>query len=157
MFLQGILSELQSELKKSPPKKNILIVEDDLFLETFISRVLKFIDPHFQLEWVSTVEDALCRIYDRESKPGRQYDLILADIVLDSKHTGLDLWDICQEKKISTPMLLMSGMPADAFLRAVGSRKECPPFIQKPFSIKECQEMIHDVLWPNSIDPFRLM
>jgi DNA-binding NtrC family response regulator len=123
--------------------KQILVVEDDRCLETFITRVLNAVEPHSIIDWATSAEEALDRIVLKEqSGPLARYDLVLADIILDTKYTGLDLLNICQNKHLKSPFLMMSGMPSDAFLRAVGSWKKCPPYLQKPFSIRECKEVI---------------
>ena len=126
--------------------KRILIVEDDLCLQTLMSRLLQSINKDIDLHWVTTAEEALMVIEEEKQLSGRQYDLIVSDIFLPGKRNGLDLLAVCQRICPDSPVLLTSGMPVDQFLKAIGRDAICPPYLPKPFFAGECRQLIEGLL-----------
>ncbi len=124
----------------------VLIIEDDRALEAVLSRVLKSISPEIQCDWVGSAEDALVKIKQGIASKSKKYDLILADIFLEGKITGIDFWQTCQVLCPSTTVLVMSSMPVDCFFETIGSKAVSPPYLAKPFSVGECKSIIEGLL-----------
>lgn len=125
----------------------VLLIEDDVCTGSVLRRIVRSIDPDLKVDWASSAEEArqLMRI---RADSRQSYDLIVLDIYLAGKMTGLELW---AELHASTPglaVLLTSGMPVDEFLRSFGRSAICPPFLPKPFRIGECQQIILGLLGP---------
>lgn len=137
--------EMQMLIPGKQVLKRILIVEDDLCLQNVISRVMHAINRHIALHWVTTAEEALEALKDRQHS-GQPYDLIVSDIFLSGETSGLDLWHKCQSQYANIPILLTSGMPVDQFLKEVGRDEICPPYLPKPFFTGECRQLIEGLL-----------
>jgi CheY-like chemotaxis protein len=135
---------MTAQVEKS--RKRVLVIEDDLCLETILSRIIKSVAPEVEIDWTTSAEDALDRIQGGRLVPAKKYDLILADIFLEGAKTGIELWETCQTNFPDTPVLLMSGMPIDEFFRQVGREAVSPPYLPKPFSVGECGQIIGSML-----------
>jgi DNA-binding response OmpR family regulator len=125
------------------------VIEDDLCLETILCRVLKEVAPpelEIDVDWLTSAEEALVRIQGGRVTPAKHYDLILADIFLDGRMTGIEFWETCQAIQPETPVLLMSGMPIDEYFKTVGREAISPPYLPKPFSMGECGQIIGSLL-----------
>jgi DNA-binding NtrC family response regulator len=142
--IKGYPHLIHLEKAKRKPKK-IFVVEDDHACETVLRRVIRSIDPQAKIDWLESAEDAFQLMTDEENK-GKTYDLIIADIFLAGKSTGLDLWRACHELYPLTPMLLTSGLQVDRFLETVGKETVAPPYLPKPFYLGECQQVIKGLL-----------
>ena len=120
---------------------SILVVEDDVFLKPLIRQLISSVAPGAEIHWSTGVSDA------RKLLRKKKFDLIIADCLLGGD-SGLVLWDYCKEKHPKIHMLMMSGLSAKTFEKLVGEKRALPPFVQKPFNIRECQGMIADLLEP---------
>lgn len=129
--------------------RKILVVEDDLELTTILNRVLKAIDPTFEVDWVTSAEQAMALIEDRNSKAanrGHPYDLVLVDIFLEGSTTGLDLWTLCEQFYPKMPIVVTSALPVDKFFATLGPQTILPPFLPKPFLPGECKQLLEGIL-----------
>jgi DNA-binding response OmpR family regulator len=127
-------------------RKRVLVIEDDLCLETILCRILKAVSPEIEIDWLTSAEEALLRIEPTRGIAEGGYDLVLADIFLDGHTTGIDFWETCQALRPDLPVLLMSGMPIDEFFRTIGRESVSPPYLPKPFSVGECGQIIESML-----------
>jgi DNA-binding NtrC family response regulator len=84
----------------------ILYVEDDLRDADLTVRRLHKMAPHFEVETVSTVEEALTRLERIESEP---LDLVLADVHL-SDGDGLSLLTHIRENTLPLAIVMVTGM-----------------------------------------------
>jgi DNA-binding NtrC family response regulator len=131
---------------QSSYSKRILVIEDDLFQATTVCQIVRAVVPEAEIEWITTAEEALVKILGGAVTEARHYDLVLADIFLDGKTTGIELWEACQKSQPDMPVLLMSGMALTDFFRTVGRDIVSPPFLPKPFSVGECGQIIDNLL-----------
>jgi len=131
---------------RSGPSR-VLVVEDDLELSTVIERVLRSIDSNVDMDWVTSVECAigqLEKILLQRTLP--TYDLIVIDIFLDGKSTGIDFWRTCQDLFPDTPVLITSALSLERFFATIGRDSISPPYLQKPFTAIECKQMFETML-----------
>jgi len=123
----------------------VLIVEDDLGLKTIMSRILRQIQPEHLVDWAMSAEKALSFIEDRAKDYDTFYDLVIADIGLPGRISGIDLWRRFRREHPTTGFIFSSAMPVDCFLRTIGN-DICPPFLTKPFSPGECKQVVQGML-----------
>ena len=97
-----------------------------------------------------SAEEALAKMNDRSrSAPEtRPYDLLIADIFLEGRTSGLDVWKICQNVYPEVALIVTSSLPVDKFLNAIGQEKAGPPFLPKPFSVVEVRKLFTQLLKP---------
>lgn len=144
------LKRVRGGLDKSPAPtqwKRIFVLEDDLSLAHILDRVLRNIDENIEIDWATSAEEAIEMLKNKTEMMGSTpYDLIIADIFLEGKMTGLDFWKVCEAVYSDIPIVVTSGLPVDKFFSAVGRDKICPPFLQKPFTIGECKQVLKSLL-----------
>jgi DNA-binding NtrC family response regulator len=116
----------------------VLVVEDDLCLETIVSRVLKTINRPSKMFWSSTAEDA------QQKMDERRFDLVICDFTLAGFENGLELWRFCQLKYPTLPFLMISGLPVQSFLEI--AQHSPPTFLPKPFMAQELVTLIQQML-----------
>ena len=125
----------------------IFVLEDDLELGALIEHVLRSIDSRVHLDWATNADWAMAELnramVDGTSFP---YDLIVADIFLEGKTTGIDFWRTCQELFPDVPVLVTSALSLDRFFSTVGRQSICPPYLQKPFTTRECKQVFESML-----------
>lgn len=126
--------------------KSVLMIEDDPVLETALPRVIQSIAPGAEVTWVSSAEAALLEVRSALVAGDRKFDLIVADIFLEGKITGLDFWSTCERLCPEVPVLIMSSMPPEYFMKAIGRDAIMPPFLPKPFRIEEFRQKVDDLL-----------
>lgn len=129
----------------------VLVVDDDQELSVVMSQILKSIDPKVEIDLATSAEEAVEQLHYRDqelrgSRRERPYDLIVADIYLEGRKSGLELLESHLQDYPKIPVLVTSGMPLDRFLKAYGRDSVCPPFMQKPFSVGECRQMFEGLL-----------
>ena len=130
--------------------KRILIVEDDLDLVDVLERVLRSIDRDVEIDVATSAETALFRLNERARSADEQrpYDLLIADIFLEGRTTGLDVWKICQNVYPEIHLIVTSSLPIDKFLAATGRESAAPPFLAKPFTVMEVKKLFSRILRP---------
>ncbi len=133
--------------------RKVLVVEDDLTLKVLIEKVLQSIDPEIQMDWTTTVDEALMGLSRKSAAwGGTGYDLIIADIFTPGTTNGYDLWDTCQKRFPDVPILITSGTTVYDFLRSISTldRKSqasiAPPFLEKPLALGRCKQVIRHLL-----------
>lgn len=134
-------------LNKYPARKRVLIIEDDPAQEVILNAIFHDIDPKIEIDYVTSGEAAVQRI--KEAKQGIKrtpYDLIVADIFLEGKMSGIDFWDICQNIFPNMPAVVMSVIPLRKFFYFIGSNNVSPPFLQKPLNLYECRQTFKRLL-----------
>ncbi len=131
----------------SQENRRILLVEDDIEMHHVIDGIIRAIDSKIDLEWVSSAEVALKRLEEINHTAGAvPFELVVSDIFLDGKTTGIDLWNLCQKVYPDMPMVVMSGLPLHKFVDFVGDKSLCPPYIQKPLRIPHCRQLLQEIL-----------
>ena len=136
-----------THIKAKAPLR-VFVVEDDQELSAVIERVLKSISSEIILDWATSAEAAILKLKDALNQHLDQspYDLIVADIFLDGKRTGIDFWHTCQELFPEVPVLVTSALSLDKFFAAVGRQHISPPYLQKPFSAGHCKQVFEGIL-----------
>lgn len=126
----------------------VLVLEDDLELSAVIEHVLRSIDSNLSLDWATSAEGAIVQL-TRNLKTHAEcgYDLIVADIFLDGKSTGLDVWRTCQDLFPETPIIVTSALSLDRFFSTLGHHSISPPYLQKPFTARECKQVFENMLY----------
>lgn len=126
-------------------KKRIFIVEDDINCQTILKGVIRSIDSNVTIDSDESAESAL-RTVERECEAGRGYDLIIADIFLSGKATGLDLWKACLEKFRDTPLIVTSSLGMHRYFDMIGRDSHAPIFLPKPYKPTDCRFILQDLL-----------
>jgi len=119
----------------------VLIVEDDQGCEKILEKIIRSVDPHARVDWVDSGEAAALTLVQERSK-GTPYDLVIADVFLAGKLTGVDLWRIYLEYYPCPPLVLTSSLPASRVLEQLGDGAELPVFLPKPFYADECRRIV---------------
>ena len=77
----------------------------------------------------------------------RPYDLIVIDIFLDGRETGVDLWDHLNEESLQdVPVIMTSGISEERFADLMGKYSIMPKFLRKPFQMEACIDTITQAL-----------
>jgi DNA-binding NtrC family response regulator len=126
--------------------RRILVLEDDLCLETMLTRIVHLIDPELETNWLTTGEKAIEDLSTKHRGPALPYKLFVADIWPPGDKSGLDFWKICRMRFPEIPFLFISSMPIDRFLRQLGSSVVCPAFLPKPFAVGEFRQVVEGLL-----------
>ena len=105
-----------------------LIVEDDKATADFVSSGLE--PKGFECDWEVTGESAL------EAMVKNVYDIAIVDITLNKRMSGLELIRLVREKKINTPIIVLSAMNAPAD-KISGLNCGADDYLGKPFARSE--------------------
>ncbi len=124
----------------------ILIVEDDLALQTELTKLLTTIDSSISAESADNVDETISLMESQQLNPHFGYDLILADVSVQGQSNGFDLWKVCSKLYPKTYFVFMSGISAGEFLEKIKNDPRCPPFLNKPFTLREIKKLVNDVL-----------
>ena len=131
-------------LKTQP---EVLIVEDDTTLEDVWYYVLDQVAPGGKVRWVTTEEAAERSIFEKLSR-GESYDLIISDVFLSGKRTGVDLWRrfVGHQPK----MVLMSSIEESKLRRFIGSssNQEEVLYLRKPIEPVALKAFLSKLLSP---------
>ncbi len=131
-------------IKEYKPK--VLVVEDDLDMVEIVEKILKSINPHTEVSWASSAEEAHFRLHSQKIHNwDSPYDLIIADIFLEGDETGLDLFRKCQGLYPDIPFIATSSTSIDKFYSKYGFSK-IPLFLAKPVQYSEWKSILQDLL-----------
>lgn len=133
-------------LKK--PRFSALIVEDDMSSMHMLDVALQSTGQFTKLDWATSAEEAM-RFLQGRMKGGRPlpYDLIIIDIFLDGRRTGVDLWNFLNEESLeSMPVIMTSGISEEKFADLMGRYSIMPKFLRKPFQMRRCMDTINEAL-----------
>lgn len=148
IYMLEQLEELPMESEGYEPSKaiepiRVLIVEDDLEYEPIWKVVFQKINPEITYTWSTSAHEAEQLIKEAELD-GKKWDLIISDIFLSGSRTGLDLWQDWGEPLEN--MILVSGVEYSKVLDYIGLHRAPPVYIQKPFFIEDCIEVVTEYL-----------
>jgi response regulator of citrate/malate metabolism len=134
---------MDSSLRLLPQQKSrtysALIVESDLTQIGFWSSVIKKISGDFTLEYVSTAEDAV-RAISRLQSEGKRFDLVISEIFLRGRGSGLDLWKSYEQE--AKHFFLTSKFPKTSLDSLLRDELKRPHFLPKPLETWECVETL---------------
>ncbi len=133
-------------LKK--PRYSALIVEDDMSSMHMLDVALQATGQFVKLDWATSAEEAMRFLQGRmKSRRAHPYDLIIIDIFLDGRRTGVDLWNYLNEESLqSVPVVMTSGISEEKFADLMGRFTIMPKFLRKPFQMKRCMETINEAM-----------
>jgi DNA-binding response OmpR family regulator len=115
----------------------ILVIEDEKRIAEAIRR---------SLETVGYIIDTKANFNEGfHSALNPDYDLIVLDRMLPNHTDGLEIVKLIRERKISTPVLLLSAL-SEVDERVEGLRAGADDYLPKPFSIKELTARIKVLL-----------
>lgn len=141
------MSNLSLATPTSLLHRRVLIVEDQLELSTLLYQAFKKADPEISIDWATSAESAFFLLKENDLGYGQPpYEMILIDIFLDGKETGIDFWDKCRKIHPSIPVVFTSSLSLDRFFAAIGSDRVAPSYLQKPFSIDEAGRVFYEML-----------
>src|SRR4051812_12694554 len=98
--------------------KRVFVVEDDPSNQRVLRGLIHAIDPETTVDVDECAETAIRRI-ESEAGSGRTYDLIIADIFLSGRETGLDLWKACMSRFGDTPLIVTSSLPLHQYFDVI--------------------------------------
>ncbi len=108
-------------------KKKILIVEDEESMLNSMRLILKMAD--YKVEIARDGQEAFNKVMDSEEK-GRQYDLIITDVLMPNLN-GLEFLDKLNHEKLMIPVIAITGH-ADKKMILKLILKGCDAYIIKP-------------------------
>lgn len=120
----------------------ILIVEDDAALKPLWLSVLDRVAPEAQIDWVLT-EEAAERAIRNKIAVGELYDLVIADIFLSGKRSGIDLWK--RYGKNGCEFIFVSGASPEK-ITAMLKGERTPIFLHKPIQPEATGNLIATLL-----------
>lgn len=110
-------------------EKRVLIVEDDPTIYPILARMIHRLNPRVDIEFTVSAEGAQDLLQGLRQK----YDVILSDISLAGKKTGIDLANETYSALAPVPIVLTSSTPGF---------KSRLPFLAKPFRYEELVEKL---------------
>lgn len=122
-------------------KNRVLIVEDDPACEMILKQIILSIDPAARIDWVDSGEAAALTLVQERAR-GEPYNLVIADVFLNGKLTGVDLWRMYREFYPAPPVVLTSSLPTSRYLEKVGAENDTPAYLAKPFYAEECRAIV---------------
>lgn len=135
----------EKTLRKQPRK--VLIVEDDLFLAAIVGRAIYDINADSDIDWATSLEQALGKVIQGIDQIGESpYELVIADIMLEGRGTGLDLWKVFCRTYPQVPIMVISSLPETEVYQAIGN--EAPNnfnYLKKPFSMGDLKTNIKEI------------
>jgi DNA-binding NtrC family response regulator len=131
----------------------VLVVEDDLCMKEILSLLLQNIDPHIEIKWMHSADEAWKEVHTKSKAIASPYNLFISDISTPGIKSGLDFWKTCKSRYPHIPFLFTSGMPVETFFETFGSSIVCPPFLSKPFAVGECRQIMKILLESGKTTP----
>ncbi len=131
----------QRELEEIVPK--ILIVEDDLTYQPFWESVIKPVNAKAVIDWV-TSEELAEQLLLEEYRRGHPYDLVILDIFLSGRGTGIDLWN--RFKEAGKNFIFISQMERQRYEAFLNDQDAYPLCLEKPLNAGKCRQIVETML-----------
>jgi DNA-binding NtrC family response regulator len=126
--------------------RRVLIIDDDPSQVPIWTYILGKLDPDFHIEWATSYEEAEAMLFDSflEERP---YAVVIADIVLEGKRTGVELWSR-YHRLMDGRIFFTSGMGYGKYLRELEKTdlEEIPTFLPKPLETNTCFKAVYYAL-----------
>jgi HPt (histidine-containing phosphotransfer) domain-containing protein/CheY-like chemotaxis protein len=130
-----------------PSGLRVLIIDDDLFYRTLLSKLVSQIIDNPEVLAVESYENAVDALRESGKPENKSFDLIIADLNLKTSSTGIDVWRVSQVHAKKAAFLLMSGTPLDEFITLVGEQVgEVPSYLPKPFRLDHARALLEWLL-----------
>lgn len=135
------------QLKSRRKAKKVLIVEDDLFLAAIVGRAIYDINADADIDWATSLEQALGKVITGIDQIGQSpYELVIADIMLEGRGTGLDFWKVFCRTYPDVPVMVISSLSQDDVCKAIGVESQNNlNFLKKPFSMGDLKTNIKEI------------
>lgn len=131
-------------------RPRVLVVEDDLTLETVWEVVLQKTDRRIVMDWATSVGQATQMIHSAEDH-GTPYSMVISDIFLTGQKTGVDLWQNFRPL-FQNRFILISTMDQIQMIKPLHNLGD-PIYLQKPIVIPEAIATIHGLLQSQKANP----
>ena len=127
--------------------RKVLIVEDDLFLAAIVGRAVYDINADSDIDWATSLEQALGKVIQGIDQIGESpYELVIADIMLEGRGTGLDLWKVFCRTYPQVPVMVISSLSKNEVINAVGAESQDNlNYLKKPFSMGDLKNNIKEI------------
>ncbi len=125
--------------------KRVFIVEDDPSSRAVLGGLIHAVNADAEISSSDNAESAFKTIA-RERTEGRAYDLIIADIFLAGKDTGLDLWRRCVDEFRESALVVTSSIPLHQYFDFIGRESYAPIYLPKPYALDQCRFVLKDLL-----------
>jgi DNA-binding NtrC family response regulator len=127
--------------------RKVLIVEDDLFLAAIVGRAVYDINADSEIDWATSLEQAMGKVIQSIDHIGQSpYELVIADIMLEGRGTGLDLWKVFCKTYPNVPVVVMSSLSEKDVKDAIGVDAQTHfNFLKKPFSMGDLKTNIKEI------------
>ncbi len=116
----------------------IIVLEDDVLLETVVSKIIHSIDPSVKIVWFTDGSQAIDFIIKSAELP----EMILLDILLPGKIDGLRYQERIQQMNEPIPTVFMSSLSRVGFDKLMRKRNRDLPFIGKPLIENQAKRVI---------------
>lgn len=123
-----------------PQERKVLIVEDDEVMQKVFTQILSTMEEGLDISIASSPEAAKLQM---SRKP---FDLVISDYNFLGQRNGLDLWRVCRILYPTTRFLLTSSLAKDLVLGQPMISETPVPYLQKPFTTKECKGLLRVLL-----------
>lgn len=130
-----------------PRLKKVLLIEDDPSLKEVFHALLAGIDENIQMDWVTNAEEAIDELEESSRLRGsRPFDLVISDVFLDGKFTGVDFWRLCRKVYPNLPVVVVSSLPSAKLFDFIEESQSAIRFLQKPLDLSECKKKFQEFL-----------
>lgn len=140
------VSEYQSpqmDVEPTAKEVRVLVVEDDLSLQPLWNHIIHEAYPKARVDWATT-EEVAERLIRQRFKRGRPYNLVISDVFLAGRKTGIDLWTRFGEA--AGKFIFVSVLPKEKFEMLMADDMGYPIFLQKPLRPRLCKELVEELV-----------
>lgn len=138
--------KLNGNLKLSPQKLNVLVLEDDLNWQFTLNKVIKSIDPLAQAQFVLNEQAAEKHLADPTL-----FKLIIGDNDLVDQKSALDLWQFCRQNYLTVPFLLITEQNETELQQLQASSNYLPKLLNKQMPLVNLKKVISEYLLPTIV------
>jgi len=130
----------RQRVRRRPQRRpyRVLIVEDDVELQPPVERVMSRLSEPVEIEWAQSAPEAIARLLAHD------FDLVLADFLLDERGSGFAVRGWCERHRPDVRFAMMSAVAPPDYRAAAGP--EPVPFLPKPFSTRDLHGFLEGVL-----------
>ncbi len=122
-------------------QRRILVVEDDEVIVELLSNIFARIDPGIEIDGTPSGEVAEALLRNEMI-----YDLVILDVNLHDRRTGIHVWLSCHAELPSLPFVFMSAMCEREFRKRLGADARQPLFVPKPCSVTQLTHVLAEAL-----------
>lgn len=145
--MENLSTFFNTEKINRKQSSKVLIVEDDLFLAAIVGRAIYDINADSDIDWATSLEQALGKVINGINQIGQSpYELVIADIMLEGRGTGLDLWKVFCRTYPNVPVMVISSLPESEVNNAIGFESQSNlNYLKKPFTMGDLKNNIKEI------------